>query len=308
MPATVRSLMATASLERHGVVGWRESVVSRAPGVYVVTLTADPNTTDGTHSSCPISLDAVDGLLQARPELRVDGTQPDAQNVADRVSSFWLSDEVILYIGLAGTSLNDRIGHYYRTPLGARRPHAGGWFLKLLSDLDGLHVHFAECDDPGPAEDMMLGAFVQSVSTKTRSRLRDPEHPFPFANLEWPKGIRKNHGITGATEPRRPKSSSPKGPTEEYPASDTVIPRTTPAPSNSGIDAINSFLQAELKRRNLDQVTAVAAAQWLDDAGLLQDSQRRPGLPLRELLRADQIDGQRQESNRRWFIHPTNSR
>jgi len=68
------------------------------------------------------------------------------------------------------------------------------------------------------------------------------------------------------------------------------------------ISKINEFLQNKLKRENIKEVTAVQAAKWLDMADLLRDSEYRRGLPLRNLLRAGKIIGQRQESNGRWFI------
>jgi hypothetical protein len=68
------------------------------------------------------------------------------------------------------------------------------------------------------------------------------------------------------------------------------------------IDAINRFLQEQLAHRDIDCATAVDAAEWLDQAGLLADSADRPGLPLRRLLRAQKIQGQRQEPNGRWHI------
>jgi hypothetical protein len=70
-------------------------------------------------------------------------------------------------------------------------------------------------------------------------------------------------------------------------------------------DAINDYLQAELKRRQLAEVPAVEAARWLDGAGLLADSAARPGLPLRNLLRDGVIVGSDQRPPRlwgRWFI------
>lgn len=51
----------------------------------------------------------------------------------DRLATFWLPDEVVLYIGLAGASVRKRVRQYYRTPLGDKRPHAGGWWLKTLT-------------------------------------------------------------------------------------------------------------------------------------------------------------------------------
>jgi hypothetical protein len=65
------------------------------------------------------------------------------------------------------------------------------------------------------------------------------------------------------------------------------------------------FLQRRLDQSGLDEVTAVEAAVWLDDAGLLKDSPTRPGLPLRQLLRAGKIlqAEQRPPSpNGRWYI------
>ncbi|MDP9342523.1 MAG: hypothetical protein M3Q23_10630 [Actinomycetota bacterium] len=91
---------------------------------------------------------------------------------------------------------------YYATLLGARSPHSGGFFLKLLTNLDELHVHFAACEDPVFAEDAMLRGFCAGVSPETLAGLLDPAHPFPFANLEWPLGVRKAHGIRGARAPR----------------------------------------------------------------------------------------------------------
>ncbi len=45
--------------------------------------------------------------------------------------------------------------------------------------------------------------------------------------------------------------------------------------------AINLHLQERLEQEWRDEVAAVEAANWLDDAGLLRDSRIRKGLPLR---------------------------
>jgi hypothetical protein len=112
--------------------------------------------------------------------------------------------------------VSKRVGQYYRTPLGARKPHAGGWFLKLLTCPDDLTVHFAESDDPDIPESSMLGAFCNEVSDESRRALIDPDHPFPFANLEWPRGVRKRHGIVGA---KAKSATRVKPPNKRTPAS-----------------------------------------------------------------------------------------
>jgi hypothetical protein len=71
------------------------------------------------------------------------------------------------------------------------------------------------------------------------------------------------------------------------------------------VDDINAVLQAQLRRRRIDEVSAVEAARWLDAAGVLKDSAARPGLPLRSLLRAGRIKGAIQRPARphgRWYI------
>ena len=288
--------LAAADLSPDGGVPWGKRVPEMGPGVYIVALTGDSKARVPTLETCPISAEAVEHLLETRPELRLDGVRPDADELAARVSGFWLPDEVILYIGLAGTSVSKRVGQYYRTPLGARKPHAGGWFLKLLACLDQLTVHFAACDDPATAESMMLRAFCGDVSEETREALVDPGHPFPFANLEWPPGTRKRHGILGAKGEMGSALASPGGPT----ASVSQASRTSG--SRVDIEAINDHIQQQLRIRGMDAVTAVEAARWLGEAGLLSDSPHRPGLPLRNLLREGRIRGQRQEPNHRWFI------
>ena len=68
---------------------------------------------------------------------------------------------------------------------------------------------------------------------------------------------------------------------------------------------ITAFLQSELKRRGLSEVPAVDAASWLDERHILRDSPSRPGLPLRNRLRAGVIGGVEQRPSKpygRWFI------
>ncbi|OBJ58247.1 hypothetical protein A9W95_11905 [Mycobacterium sp. 1423905.2] len=145
-------------------------------------------------------------LLDARHELLLDGQRPSRDQLAERIASMWLPDETVLYVGLAGTSVAERVRQYYNTPLGARKPHAGGWPLKTLVDLDEVWVHYAACASVDVAERTMLDAFLDGVSASARATACDPELPLPFANLTVPRGARKRHGISGARESRTPRS------------------------------------------------------------------------------------------------------
>ena len=179
-------------------------------GIYVVALTADPDAVGGATEAPPIDYAAVAELLDVRPELRMDGTRPTRDQLAARLAEFWFPDEVILYIGLAGQrkatpsggQLANRVGEYFKTRLGARSPHAGGWPLKTLSCLTDLHVHYGYCGGVAKVEQRALRSFASGVSKATCAGLRDPVRVMPFANFECPKGTRKDHGITGARAPR----------------------------------------------------------------------------------------------------------
>jgi hypothetical protein len=199
---SVSTLMASAGLSTAGVVRWGDGVPLARPGVYIVAMTDSFDAVD-VRAECPISEDAVKKLLDVRPELTVDGVRPTGDELAARISAMWLSDETIVYVGLAGTSVAGRVDAYYRTKLGARRPHAGGWPIKTLNILDELWVHFAPCETPADAEEKMLRAFTAGVSDEARHGLVDPTLPIPFANLEITKRERKKHGIEGSRESRR---------------------------------------------------------------------------------------------------------
>lgn len=175
------------------------------PGVYVVSLAESPDAVV-TQTICPLSTTAAQELLDARPELLLYGQRPSRDQLAERIASMWLPDETIVYVGLAGTSVAKRVRQYYNTPLGARKPHAGGWPLKTLANLDQLCVHYAACVSVDVAERTMLEAFLVGVSPSARAAACDPELPLPFANLTVPRGARKRHGITGAREARAPRS------------------------------------------------------------------------------------------------------
>lgn len=98
--------------------------------------------------------------------------------------------------------------------------------------------------------------------------------------------------LVSADAPERP--SIPNSPVSHSPRN--------PLGNRPDSEAISVFLQKRLAILERDFTTAVEGAQWLDSAGLLKDSPNRRGLPLRVLLRAGAIKGQRQEPNGRWYI------
>jgi len=200
MTSTVRDLFASVGLTPVQPVRWGTAPTSDRPGVYLIATSADPDEPNGSVAA-PIAASAVANLLDTRPELTLRGVRPDSAQVTAALESMWVPGAVVLYAGKAGTSLRSRVSQYYRTKLGARSPHAGGWPLKTLASLGQLHVHTAHCDDKA-AEEAMLAAFMAAVPRDVSARLCDPSLPLPFANLEHRPGHVKSHGFVGARAPR----------------------------------------------------------------------------------------------------------
>lgn len=93
--------------------------------MYVIVRTVE----SAAAVNAPASIDrqAVRQLLGVRPELLIDGRRPSQVALADRLAALWLSDEPVIDVGLASRSLHTRVGQFYRTRLGVRSPHGGGW-------------------------------------------------------------------------------------------------------------------------------------------------------------------------------------
>jgi len=196
MPSTVANLLDRSGLELFGIVPWGILPKARNSGIYIVSLSPSEHENRGTFDNAPISIERIEYWLARVPTIELDGiVGPDVRQVAERLSEFWLPDESIVYIGMTERPLRNRIRQYYSTDLGDRKPHAGGHWIKTLSNLSKAFVYFAECHSPDQMESRLIQLFIDGVSSSTRSNLRDPLHPFPFANLEYPKGRIKIHCI-----------------------------------------------------------------------------------------------------------------
>lgn len=196
MPTTVEELFEKNSKKILGQAKWGDRVNCDAPGVYVVAMTPIANKML-CFNDAPISKVTVQEWINRVPQMTLANTIPTADMITQRIKSFWMPDETILYIGKAGTSLQTRIKQYYQTALGDPRPHRGGHWIKTLDNLSQLNIYWttSEGSTAHDLETKFLNVFIQNVSQDSMRALFDPRHPFPFANLEFPKGVRKSHGL-----------------------------------------------------------------------------------------------------------------
>ncbi len=209
MPTTINELIEKFKLPKSEVVKWGKPIPTKKEGIYIVSLSEDPEKNGGIRDDIPISPDIIDKWIKKRKGFKLDGVCTcDKDLIIERLSQFWFPDENILYIGKAPKGIRNRVEAFYKTEYGERSPHAGGHWIKSLSNLnDLLYVHYVLCDNSGEIEIdkieiELLEFFIKNVSGKSKSRLRDREKKWmlPFGNLELrnlelKKRHIKNHGL-----------------------------------------------------------------------------------------------------------------
>ncbi len=190
MPSAAE-LLRTVGLLADGPVRWGSSVRSPRPGIFVVEL-GEPA------ARAPVDAAICGKWAERVVSLLVDGEHPDGRRLARRLASFWIPSQTVLYVGSTGKSLGGRVAALYATELGARRPHAGGHWLKTLRGLDGTRVWWAETEAVLEYEDALLEAFAEGVPAAEVAALHDRSVVLPFANLQTALGERKSDGLSGS--------------------------------------------------------------------------------------------------------------
>lgn len=225
MTSSVGALFDKCGLEWAGAVKWQQRIPSNAPGVYAISVNSEPYAAHVGPVELPLSSRAFEELLEVCPFLEVDGRSATLDSFRARLQQFWLPDEPILYIGKAGTSLSARTRAYYSTRLGATGPHAGGWWLKMLTILPELTVHYAQHSDPGSAEDALIYQFAHQLPQASRANLFDRTRVGPFANVHIPGFGNKAHGLDYYKEPQTPKRDPKPAPSVRASAVAVINPR-----------------------------------------------------------------------------------
>src|SRR5438093_47015 len=314
-------LLRSVGLLADGPVMWGRPVASRRPGVYVVEWPE-------SRPEAPVDLAVIGKWIERLPGLRLDGARPTSRELAARLHDFWLPGQVVVYVGMTTVAIGGRVAAFYGTPLGDRRPHAGGQWLKTLRGLERARVWWAETNAPEEYEDGIFGAFAATVdaSAAAAPRLADREVILPFANLQTAMGARKAHGITGSVEPREEEAPAPERRIVEVPDGDAdgatesargrpLEPHrpAVPAPARGSGDAatsrpaddvaaINDLLQEVACTRLARELTVADAAAELSARGFLRGTRAQPVAVLRELLKNGRIEGAVQDADRRWAI------
>lgn len=196
MPITVSEILKSQNLTLCGKVKWGQSFKSPHCGIYIVSYSKNEDDIGELIKTPPISKEQVIFWLNKVQTFELDKKKnPQIEDVIERLSKYWIQDESILYIGMTSATLSIRVSQYYNTELGERRPHAGGHWLKTLSNLSDLYVYYSECSIFQNIEANLLDYFGKNISESSKKLLFDTNLILPFANLEHPLRGRKKHGI-----------------------------------------------------------------------------------------------------------------
>ncbi len=181
--------MRSLGLDVDGPIRWGSLPSRQAAGVFVVELSTPLE-------AAPLDQLALRRWLERVPGLRLDGERPTPTTLGQRLASFWVPGQSVLYVGRSARSLGARVGALYATELGHRRPHPGGHWLKTLSDPQALRLWWSETEAVEEYEDALIGAFVESLPSSTIARLPSSSPTLPWANLESPSGGPRQTGLS----------------------------------------------------------------------------------------------------------------
>lgn len=213
MPTTPLEIFQRIGLQIKGQVKWNTSIPQDKCGLYVIALT-DVQDKMVCHNLPQFNNSAFDNWLSTvragNKQILVDNLIANSQQIKNRLSKFWLSDETIVYIGKAGPTnsrtLRKRVDEYYKTKLGCDKKHAGGHWLNVLQNVNQLTVFYCDYvnNDIEEKEEEMMSYFIENVSAFTKENLFDKVNCFPFANKEIHRHslkskIKKNHGLNNQT-------------------------------------------------------------------------------------------------------------
>lgn len=186
MPVLVDTLFKEFGLEYSKPYKWNEKLDADFNGVYIISTSSNPILPNQSEIEFNICNKTFETWLLEAPDLEIEGQRvTDISQVKEYLAKFWNVNENILYIGESTSKTNPlkkRVNQFYVHKVGQKGPHTGGYWIKLLSCLEDLHIYFARSSNPRETEFKMIMKYVELSSGKSFFDLEDLTNYFPFAN------------------------------------------------------------------------------------------------------------------------------
>lgn len=184
---------------------WGTTIPEHGNGVYVVSTSSDPARNEGISNQCSIDKDVFIKWKEFAPELNVGG-EHSLEHFNHELNKHWKPNQNILYIGESSSETNGlakRIKQFYDHQAGWKGPHTGGYWIKLLAQLNDLYVYYAVCNNPRDTEFKMLICFIEQSTGKSFYELENLGSHLPFANLKV--DFQRKHGINNSVNRKKNK-------------------------------------------------------------------------------------------------------
>ena len=196
MPTTIQQLETTFDLKYIKSIKWKASFKESSNGIYIISINQNKDYLPNQNNSVSFNEKQLNIWFENAPHLLLNGKKAITDDIKKQLEAFWLADESILYIGKAEKqSLSDRISQFYNHKVGKKGPHKGGYWLKLLNNLDELYIHLYSTNDSHIIEEKLLTHFIENVSELSKEKLIEKKLFLPFANLQLSSGVIKCHGL-----------------------------------------------------------------------------------------------------------------
>ncbi len=184
---------------------WGMPIKEKGNGVYVVSLSSSASENYGTLSNFQIRDEVFAEWINRSPDLNVVGAVSKGL-LEEELNKYWKPNQNILYIGESSSEnnqLSGRLNQFYQHQVGWKGPHTGGYWIKLLAELNDLYVYYSICSNPRDTEFKMLMHFIEQTTGKNFYELGELGVHLPFANLKV--DFQKKHLVANAV-PKKKRS------------------------------------------------------------------------------------------------------
>lgn len=199
MPLTVYDIFRKVRLTPSVPIRWNQKIPVKKCGVYLISTSENPKKNLGTLSKPLICKKVFKHWTELTSNLNINGEKATYLKIQKEINNYWHSKENILYIGESSSmnnNLTGRVNQFYIHKVGWKGPHTGGYWIKLLKNINELYVYYSECEYPRDTEFKMLMYFIEKTKGKSFYDLEDLGKYLPFANLKV--DFQKKHNIKGS--------------------------------------------------------------------------------------------------------------
>ena len=203
MSVKIKQLFDSVGIKDYKTIKWEDIKSTDIPdkfGVYIIELNEVQNQPVFDKSK-------INKWLSESGHVTINNIEATLKTVTTELKSHWIQDETILYIGQTSTSakgLKKRLKDFHSHQPGNKGPHSGGYWIKLLCDLNNFKVHYAMCENAYDVEFKMLLKFVMLTANESDiMKIENLGQYLPFANLT--ADFDKRHNIKGAIKKRKVK-------------------------------------------------------------------------------------------------------